>query len=255
MDPTSFQGHLDWLVLWDPAYPPTEEDEGRALHLYFDRPVLESYHTHLALQPDDATRLGSAAWTAHRLEAERVEEPSLEVAGRLRAYDRAAQAYASEPPFLVQLRRYQMRLLAVLNDWGVVCRLEPPPYEDLGIETYALMVSNGHTGRREMLAPVLQVTPMLFEGLASAMHGGSDDTQGLFADFAGEGTWDERSLPVLIEHLGRAMKAAGDPLVQATLCAAHCAASAAHEFGWVLIAEGPEEAEPFFLPGANGAPA
>lgn len=246
-EPTSFQGQLDWLLLVDPTAPPSHTDEGRVVHLYFDRPVLEAYHTQLAIRPDDPERIGSAGWMANLLASLRAE-PTMEEADRLQGYDRGAQAYAAEPPFLIQLRRYQMRLLAVFNDWGLAGKLEPPPEMEVGIDTYALMASNGHHGRHEQLAPLLMVTASVFDSIATVL---GRDAAGLFGDFHGEGTWDERNIAGVIEQLSVAMKTAPetDQLLQAALCAIHCAATAAHEFGWLLHAEGPIEFEsPMLLP-------
>ena len=237
-DPISLQGHLDWLILSD--------SEDRMLHLYLDTPILQAHRGSFSIEPADPARIGSAAWQAAQVAENRVD-PTLEWAEILRAYDRAAQVYASEPPFLVQLRRFQMRLATLFNEHHWLEQLAAPPTPGTGTEAYALMVSNGSRGSKELLAPILQISAVLFGEIASALH--DDDLPSalergeLFTEFSSEGVASGHALLTLKGACERSAGVCGDPLVEATLRAIALVAASAREFEWLLVGEGVEEDE------------
>lgn len=229
-DPISFQAHCDWFVLSDPTDPPSDHSEGRALHCYAD-PALLAAHPELGFAAGDAERIGSAAWQAAQVAANR-EDPTMEWALMNRAWDRAQASYEEQPAFLNQLRRHQRACLELIRESGLP--LEAPSHPGLGVDTWVLIASNGERGSREMLAPLMQISDALFESLTTLMP------TGLLGDFEGEREWAARETGTLATALLEINLKDADPLA-ALAChmLVQCAISAT-QHGWLLAAEGPE---------------
>lgn len=228
-DPTSLQAHFDWLLWADPTTPPTQAEEGRALHLYLDPPLLREVPAEWGLLPDDASRTGSAAWQAAQVEDNRTD-PTMEWSLIIRAWDRAAAAYDNQPALLNQLRRLQRQLLRLLQEGGG--SLAAPVHPGLGVDTWVLIASNGERGARELLAPIVQISRTLFEGITALLP------ESVLGAFDSETIWLPKDAARLATLLPTAEP--GDALAATTVRMLQAVCATAAECQWTLHAEGPE---------------